>query len=291
VAIEAFNAGADFYLSKGGDARSQFAELENAIRQLIRRKEAEGAVSYNARRFRRIIENVLDIVFIMNEKGTIKYASPSVRTILGYSPRELIGTNGLLLVHPGDHPQDATIDQVSAMPVTRPLEFRMRTKDGRSRWFEGVMKAFPSEHGRGDVIVSAWNIDDRKRLEVEVQNRERTLRAVFDNSNECQFLISIEGTIQAVNRKACERTGYAEKELIRSRVLDLVPPAYVDVARAHLEQKVRGSTVPTSYRLAVLDKHGVEHPVTVSSRLMINPGEGAFIIVSTVDISPNEQHR
>lgn len=179
----ALNAGADFYLSKGGDPRSQFAELENAIRQLTRRKEAEGAISYNARRFRRIIENVLDIVFIMNEEGTINYASPSVRKILGYSPRELIGTNGLSLVHPSDHPQNATIDQVTAISDTGPLEFRMRAKNGRARWFEGVMKAFPSEHGRGDVIVSAWNIDERKRLELEVQNRERTLRAVFDNSN------------------------------------------------------------------------------------------------------------
>ena len=283
MAIEALNAGADFYLSKGGDARSQFAELENAIRQLIRRKEAEGAVSYNARRFRRIIENVLDIVFIMNEKGSIKYASPSVRTILGYSPRELIGTNGLSLVHTGDHPQDATMDQVRALPATGPLEFRMRAKDGRSRWFEGVMKAFPSEHGRGDVIVSAWNIDERKRLELEVQNRERTLRAVFDNSNECQFLVSVEGTIRSVNRKACERTGYTQTELIGRWVLDLVPPAYIDVAKDHLERKMDGSTVPTTYRLAVLDKQGGEHPVTVSSRLINNPGEEPFIIVSASD--------
>jgi DNA-binding response OmpR family regulator len=33
VAIEALNSGADFYLQKGGNPRSQFAELGNMIRQ------------------------------------------------------------------------------------------------------------------------------------------------------------------------------------------------------------------------------------------------------------------
>jgi len=37
VAIEALNSGADFYLQKGGDPKSQFAELGNMIRQAARK--------------------------------------------------------------------------------------------------------------------------------------------------------------------------------------------------------------------------------------------------------------
>jgi DNA-binding response OmpR family regulator len=40
VVIEAINNGADFYLHKGGDPKSQFAELAHKIRQAVRRKQA-----------------------------------------------------------------------------------------------------------------------------------------------------------------------------------------------------------------------------------------------------------
>ncbi len=42
VVIEAINNGADFYIQKGGDPKSQFAELRHKIRQAARRKQAEG---------------------------------------------------------------------------------------------------------------------------------------------------------------------------------------------------------------------------------------------------------
>jgi len=41
VAIEALNNGADFYIQKGGDPRTIFTELANAINHLVRRRQAE----------------------------------------------------------------------------------------------------------------------------------------------------------------------------------------------------------------------------------------------------------
>ncbi len=46
VAIDALNAGADFYLQKGGDPRSQYIELASNVRQAVRRKLAEDAIRH-----------------------------------------------------------------------------------------------------------------------------------------------------------------------------------------------------------------------------------------------------
>jgi len=46
VAIDALNAGADFYLQKGGDPRSQYVELASNVRQAVRRKLAEDAIKH-----------------------------------------------------------------------------------------------------------------------------------------------------------------------------------------------------------------------------------------------------
>ncbi|OPY41829.1 MAG: putative diguanylate cyclase [Methanoregulaceae archaeon PtaU1.Bin059] len=55
VAIEALNIGASFYLQKGGDPKSQFAELRNMIMQAVRRKKAEEEVRLNQRRLQAMI--------------------------------------------------------------------------------------------------------------------------------------------------------------------------------------------------------------------------------------------
>ena len=44
MVIEALNNGADFYLQKGGDPKSQFAELSNKIRYAVSRKKVEEAL-------------------------------------------------------------------------------------------------------------------------------------------------------------------------------------------------------------------------------------------------------
>ncbi len=56
VAIEALNYGASFYLQKGGDPKSQFAELKNMIDQAVNRKKAEEEVKLNESRLSAIID-------------------------------------------------------------------------------------------------------------------------------------------------------------------------------------------------------------------------------------------
>ncbi|MBP1929264.1 PAS domain S-box-containing protein [Methanolinea mesophila] len=56
VAIEALNLGASFYLQKGGDPKSQFAELRNMIDQAVRHNKAEEEVRLNESRLAAIID-------------------------------------------------------------------------------------------------------------------------------------------------------------------------------------------------------------------------------------------
>ena len=48
VVIEALNNGADFYIQKGGEPKSQFAELSNKIRYAVSKKHSEEALGESA---------------------------------------------------------------------------------------------------------------------------------------------------------------------------------------------------------------------------------------------------
>ncbi|WP_211531330.1 PAS domain S-box protein [Methanocalculus chunghsingensis] len=57
VVIEALNNGADFYLQKGGDPKSQFAELSKKLEHAIGRRRAEEEIEYRLR-FERVVADI-----------------------------------------------------------------------------------------------------------------------------------------------------------------------------------------------------------------------------------------
>ena len=55
--------------------------------------------------FRLLIENASDLITILDATGTIRYESPAVERVLGYSPQALTHKNIFEFVHPDDTPQ------------------------------------------------------------------------------------------------------------------------------------------------------------------------------------------
>ena len=69
VVIQAINSGADFYLQKGGEPKSQFAELSNKIRYAVSRKQSDEALT---------VSEVLEKEMEYHEKELIKFYNQSL---------------------------------------------------------------------------------------------------------------------------------------------------------------------------------------------------------------------
>ena len=55
IAIEALNSGADFYLYKGGEQKSQFVELEHQLKNAIERKQTHNDLRESQQRMKDLI--------------------------------------------------------------------------------------------------------------------------------------------------------------------------------------------------------------------------------------------
>lgn len=91
VVIEAINLGVDFYLQKGGDAKSQFAELRHKIRIAIERRRTIGALKSENEKNRSLMDHASDAIFIFDTE-TCRFidANKKATEITGFGREEII---------------------------------------------------------------------------------------------------------------------------------------------------------------------------------------------------------
>ena len=91
VAKEALNNRADFYLQKGSDPKSQFAELDGMIRQGLQRKIAEESLHSADRRMVDIINHLPDATFAIDSDGIVVSWNRAMEEFTGIRAGQMIG--------------------------------------------------------------------------------------------------------------------------------------------------------------------------------------------------------
>jgi PAS domain S-box-containing protein len=182
IAIAAFENGADFYLQKGGDPKSQFAELAHKIRKSVEQRKSVQTLWENETRFRALIQNTSDIVSIFDRNGSILYISPAAERILGYPDNYYIGKNPLDFIHPEDRDRTKIdLDEVyeKGNPGT-PSEYRLRAVDGEYLWVESVAINLIGVPGVDGIVTTTRPITERKRAEEVLRKQHGELHDAFE---------------------------------------------------------------------------------------------------------------
>ena len=130
-------------------------------------RQSRQALQDSELRFRSLVQNSSDIITILQADGSIRYQSPSIERILGYSPEELVGQSAFDLVHADDRARVTAIFQ-EHLPVRgsiAPIELRFRHKDGSWRTLEATGNNLLHEPGVAGIVVNSRDITERKRTE------------------------------------------------------------------------------------------------------------------------------
>ena len=92
---------------------------------------------YTDRFFLSILENSTDLISIIDADGNYKFVAGSVKSLLGYTPDELVGTSAFSYIHENDQALTAAALQ-SAVQSKHSLlpPFRFKAKDGFFHWIE-----------------------------------------------------------------------------------------------------------------------------------------------------------
>jgi PAS domain S-box-containing protein len=172
----------EFSVVPVADKTGLYTHWISVQRDITERKRTEEALRRSEERFRSLIENALDIITILDADGTIHYESPSVETVLGYPPAELIGQNFFAYIHPDDlaHACSEIGNAIQVRETTLPIEFRCRHQDGSWRMLEAISQKFVDDVPESRIVINSRDITERKRLD-EVRlalAREKELSAL-----------------------------------------------------------------------------------------------------------------
>jgi len=156
---------ASSHLMADGDGR--VTGFEGVLRDITPRKHAEAALRDSEERFRALVQNASDGICVVDVTGIIRYASPSMTALMGFTPAELIGSVAAQYLHPDD--LSALFSGFAAAPPGTPSRFEHRVRHKTGTWVDvettgTVLLDVPVIAG---TVLNVRDISDRKRLDAQ----------------------------------------------------------------------------------------------------------------------------
>ena len=143
--LKMVRAGAQDYLVK---SKLERYILVKAIRYAIERQRSEQALRKSEEEFRSIVETTTEWIWSVDLRGNVMYSNPTVESILGYKPEELLDTPTFELIHPEDRHRHKVqmADAAASRSGWSRLKLRWEHKNGTYRWLESNSTAMFSNN-------------------------------------------------------------------------------------------------------------------------------------------------
>jgi PAS domain S-box-containing protein len=189
-------------------------------RDVTESKRTRQALDQEIEERRRIFETSQDLILVTDPTGNLVQVSPSVETILGYLPQEMIGRSAIEFIHLED--LDNTRAEMRAArrgELTRNFDSRYVHKDGRvvtlswmGTWSEPVRRHF---------FIGRDMTESRLAQEALLES-EQQARGIIETALDAFVQIGENGRILNWNSQAEKIYGWSREEALGKRFLELV---------------------------------------------------------------------
>ena len=254
------------------------------VRDATARIEAERALRESEARFRTVMQQSYDVVAVIDAAAAIKWVTPNSERLLGWTPEEVVGRNGLELVHPDD--VELMLDELAAFSdhrgVPNPTVIKMLHKDGSWHHVELVGTDLLDNPDIEGIALNLRGADERMAVEADLHRRTD----IFELTSDLVGIVTEEGTVVYLNAAAKAFFGIED---IDHSSKDALGETFTEASRGRLALEVgpalaEGATWSGELELRRAD--GVVVPM-LTQMLAHRDGEGTIRYISGVyrDIS------
>lgn len=207
------------------DANNNITGYISVNRDITEKIAAEETVRKNELKFKAILQNLVDVVFVLDKAGMIKYVTPSVTAVLGYIEEELSGLTCFEFIHPEDLQRSRKLfDELIANPGSAIItDIRILNRHGSWSWVEakGINKF--SDNVIGGVIVSLHDISERKQSEQQLQSYSGHITNILNSITDGFIALDHKFNILWWNPVAEQLTGIRDIDVLGKNLWQALP--------------------------------------------------------------------
>jgi PAS domain S-box-containing protein len=146
-------------------------------------EEAKQALRDAEERFRLMVENSHDIMTVRDADGKVRYTSPSISRIMGYTQEQMVGSTGFELVHPDERSTvENALKEFWKNPGARgTIQFRARHATGSWVSLEVVAYNLLDHPAIQGVVINGRDISERKQQEAGKDQMIAELQQTISN--------------------------------------------------------------------------------------------------------------
>ena len=216
--------------------------LVESFIDLSEQKKVERELHESREKYRTLVEEIHDMIWLIDAKGMFKYVSPRSITLLGYHPEELIGhsPSEFISFEDANYVRDIFTKNFEEHKELHLIETHARTKDGRLIILESSAIPYYSKNGAllGYRGVSRDITEIKKGEEVQA-----LLAAIVTSSDDSVTSEDLHHIITSWNTGAERMYGYTREEMIGTNSHKMVPEEEMGALHDILQQVVKGEHV------------------------------------------------
>lgn len=200
------------------------------VRDLSERKKMDEALLKSEEKYRLLVENITDVIFILDAEGYFTYISPAIKNYNGLASKDLKGQSLMDLVHPEDRSQFSEALKKILAGDTNPYEFRLVHNEGKARYVRISCRPLSESNLQAGILGIATDITERKkvieklnRAYKEVEDTKTKLKAIIDNAPNVAIQgFNKKGEILFWNPTSERLFGFSEKEVKGKSLRDIL---------------------------------------------------------------------
>jgi len=219
VVIQAINSGADFYLQRGSEPKSQLAELSHKIKSAASRKMAEDSLKKSEENFRSIFENNSSAIAVIEPDTTISMVNEEYCKMSGYTKQEVIGMSWTEQIPPEDLERLKEFNRrrlINPNDAPDKYEFTFYKKNGEIK--HALMSIVIIQSKR--IIASFIDITERKRAEEALTEAKAFTESALNSIFDIFYSFDLSGKFLSWNKTFNRISGYSDQELSSKKPMD-----------------------------------------------------------------------
>ncbi len=224
--------------------------------------EKEPAESWKSGNTDALLSYISNVVGIIDKEGMVRYKSPNITALFGWTPEELIGKPAWENVHSDDleHVKRVFYQISGTSNTEEKLKLRYRSKDGSYSLIELTATNLINNPAINGILINYHDVTELDEAQNRLRRSEERFKALH-NASFGGIAIHDKGRILDCNQGLVDKTGYSMDELIGMNGLELI----AENCREFVMKKIiAGYDKP--YQTTGLRKNGEEYPLRLEGR-------------------------